>query len=381
MSPVVDTVAAADLTGPLPPMDVAGRADRVRAVFDEPGIDALLVTDLSNVRYLTGFTGSAGRLLVTPERMLLVTDGRYAVQAPDQIADHGVAAEVAVRTTPGPQDEVLAPAAGPVRLGLEAASVTWADQRRATRPPWTAELVPTEGLVEGPRQVKDAGEIARLARASAIADAALAAIAPRLLDRRTETEVGLALDTEMRRLGAAGVSFETIVASGPNGARPHHRPGDRTIVEGDLVVIDFGALVDGYHSDMTRTFMVGEPSETQQRMYDVVMAAQAAGVAAVRAGVEASEIDRTCRDLIAEAGWGDAFGHGTGHGVGLVIHEDPRVSKASTAMLSAGHVVTVEPGVYLPDHGGVRIEDTVVVTDEGCSTLTLAPKDPSPAPA
>lgn len=370
-----------DLTSPLPAMDVAGRADRVRARFDEAGVDALLVTDLSNVRYLTGFTGSAGRLLVTADRMLLVTDGRYAVQAPDQIGAHGVTAEVAVGTTLKEQDAVLATAAGSIRLGLEAASVSWADQRRTSREPWTAELVPTEGVVEGPRQVKDAGEIARLARASAIADAALATTAPMLLQGATETEVGFALDTEMRRLGAAGVSFETIVASGPNGARPHHRPGDRTIVDGDLVVIDFGALVDGYHSDMTRTFMVGEPSPTQQRMFDVVLAAQAAGVAAVRAGVEAKEVDRTCRDLIAEAGWGDAFGHGTGHGVGLVIHEDPRVSKASTAMLATGHVVTVEPGVYLPDHGGVRIEDTVVVTDEGCSTLTLAPKDPSPAPA
>ncbi len=371
----------ADLTSPLPPMDVAARADRVRAGLEAAGVDALLVTDLSNVRYLTGFTGSAGRLLLTADAMLLVTDGRYAAQAPDQIAAHDVAADVAVGTTIKEQDETLAAAAGEVRLGLEAASVTWADQRRATRAPWRAELVATEGLVEGPRQVKDAGEIARLGRASAIADAALAVIAPMLHDRRTETEVGFALDTEMRRLGAAGASFETIVASGPNGARPHHRPGDRTIVEGDLVVIDFGALVDGYHSDMTRTFMVGEPTETQQRMYDVVIAAQAAGVAAVRAGVEAREVDRVCRDLIAEAGWGDAFGHGTGHGVGLVIHEDPRVSKASTATLAAGHVVTVEPGVYLPDHGGVRIEDTVVVTDEGCSTLTLAPKDPTPAPA
>jgi Xaa-Pro aminopeptidase len=190
------------------------------------------------------------------------------------------------------------------------------------------------------------------------------------------------LDTTMRRLGAAGVSFETIVASGPNGARPHHRPADRTIVEGDLVVIDFGALVDGYHSDMTRTFSVGEASATQRRMLDVVAEAQAAGVAAVVEGVAASEVDAACRRVIAEAGWEDAFSHGTGHGVGLLIHEDPRVGRQSTAMLTAGHVVTVEPGVYLPDHGGVRIEDTVLVTADGCRTLTLAPKAPTPpAPA
>jgi len=363
----------------LPAMDVAGRADRVRAGFDGAEVDALLVTDLTNVRYLTGFTGSAGQLLVTPERLLLVTDGRYAVQAPDQVAAAGVAAEVEVAGSTALQDDVLSGAlAAGARLGLEAESVTWAAQQRHTRPPWTAELVPTEGLVEAVREVKDDGEVARLARAAAIADEALARIGSLLDQRATETEVGFALDVEMRRLGADGVSFETIVASGPNGARPHHRPGDRTIVDGDLVVIDFGALVDGYHSDMTRTFLVGEGSDTQRRMLAVVTEAQAAGVAAVRAGAAAAEVDATCRAVIAEAGWEDAFTHGTGHGVGLVIHEDPRVSRVSTAMLSAGHVVTVEPGVYLPDHGGVRVEDTVLVTDEGCRPLTLAPKAPTP---
>ncbi|OWY61750.1 hypothetical protein B7486_62135 [cyanobacterium TDX16] len=178
----------------------------------------------------------------------------------------------------------------------------------------------------------------------------------------------------MRRLGATAPSFETIVASGPNGARPHARPSSRTIVEGDLVVTDFGALVDGYHSDMTRTHAVGEVDETQQRMLDVVAESQAAGVAAVRAGATVKEVDRACRQVIEDAGWGDAFVHGTGHGVGLEIHEGPRVSSAVAATLAAGHVVTVEPGVYLPEHGGVRIEDTVVVTADGCDTITLAPK-------
>lgn len=363
----------------LAPMDVAGRADRVRDRFEAAEVDALLVTDLTNVRYLTGFTGSAGRLLVTPDAMVLVTDGRYAVQAPAQVTAAGVAAAVEVASTASEQDAALVAAvpAG-ARLGLEAASVTWAAQRRYAAEPWTWALVATEGVVEAVREVKDDGEIDRLARAAALADAALATVAPLLLERPTETELGFALDTEMRRLGADGVSFETIVASGPNGARPHHRPGDRTIVEGDLVVIDFGALVDGYHSDMTRTFAVGEISATQQRMLGVVADAQAQGVAAVRAGVAAKAVDATCRDVIAAAGWADAFGHGTGHGVGLVIHEEPRVAKTSTAMLAPGHVVTVEPGVYLPEHGGVRIEDTVVVTTDGCRPLTLAPKDPRP---
>jgi Xaa-Pro aminopeptidase len=179
----------------------------------------------------------------------------------------------------------------------------------------------------------------------------------------------------MRRLGAADVSFETIVASGPNGAKPHARPSDRRVAEGDLVVIDFGALLDGYHSDMTRTVSIGEPTAMQRRMDDVVRAAQAAGVAAVRPGVTGRDVDRVCRDLIGEAGWGDAFLHGTGHGVGLDIHEDPRVATTAAGILEVGHVVTVEPGVYLPEHGGVRIEDTVVVTEDGCRHLTTAPKE------
>lgn len=367
------------VTGAFPAMDTASRVDRLRAGLDGGGVDALLVTDLTNVRYLTGFTGSAGRLLVTGDRMLLVTDGRYATQAPDQIASAGATTEVEVAGTVADQDAVLIAALPPgARLGLEAASVTWAAQQRYSRPPWTVPLVATEDLVEAVRQRKDAGEVARLARAAAIADAALATVSPMLLRGATETEVGFALDTEMRRRGAEAVSFPTIVASGPNGARPHHRPSDRAIVDGDLVVIDFGALVEGYHSDMTRTFLVGEVTATQQRMYDVVVAAQAAGVAAVRSGVPAAEVDAVCREVIAEAGWADAFSHGTGHGVGLVIHEDPRVSRVSTAMLATGHVVTVEPGVYLTDHGGVRVEDTVLVTDEGCRTLTLAPKAPTP---
>jgi len=219
--------------------------------------------------------------------------------------------------------------------------------------------------------------VARIEAACAIADAALAEVAPMLEDGPTEQAFALALDTEMRRQGADDISFDTIVAAGPNGSRPHHSPSDRGIERGDLVVIDFGALVDGYHSDMTRTIAVGGPAaldETQTRMLEVVRASQAAGVAAVAAGVSTKEVDAACRSVIAEAGWGDAFVHGTGHGVGLDIHEEPRVSTVTDAMLAPGHVVTVEPGVYLPGHGGVRIEDTVVVTRSGCRTLTRAPK-------
>jgi Xaa-Pro aminopeptidase len=380
MSPTFRAAAeAAGATPPpdlttLPAMDLPARLERLRIAFGEAGIDALLVTDLLNVRYLTGFSGSAGLLAVTDDRLTLVTDGRYGEQAPLEATAAGATVDVQVAGV-GQKDLVRDLLGSVTRLGLEAEHVTWAQQRAYTTD-WfpEAELVATEGLVAALREVKDDGEVARLAAASAIADAALAVVRPMLLDQPTEAEVALALDSEMRRLGATGPSFETIVASGPNGARPHARPGSRTIVEGDLVVTDFGALVDGYHSDMTRTHAVGDVDDTQQRMLDVVAESQAAGVAAVRAGATVKDVDRACRQVIEDAGWGDAFVHGTGHGVGLEIHEGPRVSSAVAATLAAGHVVTVEPGVYLPEHGGVRIEDTVVVTADGCDTITLAPK-------
>ena len=255
--------------------------------------------------------------------------------------------------------------------------MTWGQQRRFASD-WfpEADLVPTSALVEDLRKVKDEGEVDRMARAAAIADAALAEVRRLLLDRPTEREVALALDFQMRRAGAEGSAFETIVASGPNGAKPHARPGDRRIEPGEPVVIDFGAIVDGYCSDMTRTLSVGElRSETAQRMAEVVAASQAAGVAAVSAGVGAKEVDEACRAVIRQAGWADAFLHGTGHGVGLEIHEAPRVASTSEDRLVLGQVVTVEPGVYLPEHGGVRIEDTVVVTADGCRRLTNATKE------
>ncbi|MEJ5255681.1 MAG: Xaa-Pro peptidase family protein [Acidimicrobiales bacterium] len=355
-------------------MDVTSRADRLRALLAREGCDGLLVTNLIDVRYLTGFSGSAGLLLVLADELVLVTDGRYGEQAAEQLRAASVPARLEV--TGSAQREVLrAAAAGVARLGLQADHVTWAQQRSFAEE-WfpRAELVATEGLVEELRAVKDPGELARLERAARIADEALAAVRGRLAEQPTEREVALELENEMRRLGADGPSFETIVASGPNGAKPHARPTHRVISEGDLVVLDFGALVDGYHSDMTRTIALGEPSPTQQRMLEVVTGAQQRGVEAVRAGVAASVVDAACREVIAAAGWADAFLHGTGHGVGLEIHERPRVAATSDATLAAANVVTVEPGVYLPEHGGVRVEDTVVVLEDGCRPLTHSPK-------
>jgi Xaa-Pro aminopeptidase len=367
------------MTTGLPAMDVPGRSTRMRASLDVAGCDALLVTHLTNIRYLTGFTGSAALLVIDADGLLVITDGRYAEQVAGQLGEAGVTARIEIGRTGEAQREVVMEHLGDVaRIGLEADHVSWADQRRyAERWFPDAELIATSGLVEDLRIVKDSGEVARIEAACALADTALATVLPLLDDAPTETAFALALDTEMRRQGADDISFETIVASGPNGSRPHHAPGSRFIAPGDLVVIDFGALVDGYHSDMTRTIPVGglgALDDTQRRMMEVVTASQAAGVAAVRAGVSAKDIDAACRAVIDDAGWGDAFVHGTGHGVGLDIHEAPGVSSSSDATLADGQVVTVEPGVYLPGHGGVRVEDTVVVTVDGCRALTCAPK-------
>ena len=342
--------------------------------MDEAGVDTLLVTHLTNIRYLTGFTGSAGLLLVRPNDLLFVTDGRYADQAPAQLTAAGVSAEIEI-SGPGQREVLAAAVADGSRLGLEADHVTWS-QFRSFDDDWfaSAELVATTELVERLRVSKDGGELDRMRAAAAIADAALAQVQTMLAERPTERAFGLALDTMIRELGASGNSFETIVASGPNSALPHARPTDRTIVEGDLVILDFGAVVEGYCSDMTRTMVVGEPDEFAAELWSLVAQSQQAGVDAVRAGVDAKVVDSACRDIIEAAGHGEKFSHGTGHGVGLDIHEAPRVAATSTATLAAGHVVTVEPGVYLAPHGGVRIEDTVVVTERGCEPLTHTPK-------
>ena len=362
----------------LDPMTVSTRLVELRRKLGPTG--SLLVTNLTNIRYLTGFTGSAGMLFVLPDATVLVTDGRYEAQAAEQLHASGASA-VALRIAPTTGQRRIGSelvAEHPVSsLGLEAAHVSWARQR-ALASDWFPglELAPTVGLVEGLRAVKDQGEIHRLAEAARIADEALDLVRRRLAEGPTEEEFGRHLDFAMRELGASGPSFETIVASGPNAAKPHHRPSPRRVEPHEPVVLDFGALLDGYCSDMTRTVWVGAMTHPDlRRAYEVVLAAQAAGVAAVRAGVPAVEVDRACREVIAEAGWADRFVHGTGHGVGLDIHEAPSVSAVSTDTLVTGHVVTVEPGVYLPGIGGVRIEDTVVVTDDGCRPLTGTPKD------
>jgi Xaa-Pro aminopeptidase len=229
--------------------------------------------------------------------------------------------------------------------------------------------------------VKDDGEVARIEAACRIADDALAAVRPRLWDGLTEADFARALESAMFERGAEALSFSTIVGSGPNGALPHHDAARRRIEPGDLVVVDFGAMVDGYHSDMTRTFVVGEPTADQARLLTAVTEAQAAGAAAVAPGVATTDVDARCREVLDGYGLGELFHHGTGHGVGLVIHEAPMLGRTSTGVLEAGNVITVEPGVYVAGLGGVRVEDTLAVTADGARPLTSFPKDPRCLPS
>ncbi len=359
-------------------MSHSARVERVRERFT--GAEALLVSDLTNIRWLTGFTGSNGWVVVGPERLTLVTDGRYGRQAARQLASSGIDADVLVGASGGETLAHLAAVTGDyASVGFEAAHVSY-QQHASWASAFASALVPTSGVVEAQRRSKDEGEIDAMAAACRIADQALADVAPRLADGLTEAEVRNLLEIRMRDLGATGPSYETIVATGPtNAALPHHRPTSTLIEPGHTVIIDVGALVDGYHSDMTRTFVIGEPTALQRELYDLVLAAQTAGVAAIAPGITVQELDGVCRGIIADAGYGDWFTHGTGHGVGLLIHEDPFVNRTSDATLRVGDVVTVEPGVYHEGFGGIRIEDLVVVTSDGCRVLTVSAKD-SPCP-
>ena len=359
-------------------LDIPPRLARLRERLAREELGALLVTKLTNVRYLTGFTGSAAMLLVTPDRAQFVTDGRYTEQSKEQLGAAGVDTQVNIEIglTAAAQGAALAKLVEPgTRVGLEDNSVTWADQRGFVDTFTGAELIPAGALVEDLRRVKDAGEVDRVRSACAIADDAFQSLWPRLETGVTERQFALELEFAMRERGASANSFDPIIAAGPNGAKPHARPSDRIIGRNELVVCDFGCIVDGYCSDMTRTVSVGDPGADARHLYDVVLTSQQAGRALVAADVACSEIDRASRDVIAAAGWADAFSHSTGHGVGLEIHEAPRVAATGRDTLLVGDVVTVEPGVYLPGIGGVRIEDTVVVTATGSEPLTLTPKD------
>src|SRR4051812_20343975 len=339
----------------------------------------MLVSDLVNVRYLSGFTGSNAALLVRvdSETPVLATDGRYRTQAAQQAPD----VEIVIERACGPHLAGGAAEDGRPRVGFESHVVTvdgFAALRKAAGD--AVELVRAAGTVEALREVKDAGEVALLRLACEAADAALTDLVGRggLRAGRTEKEVGRELESRMLDHGADGVSFETIVAAGTNSAIPHHRPTDAELLAGDFVKIDFGALVAGYHSDMTRTFVLAPAAQWQLDLYELVATSQRVGREALSPGISLKDVDGASRQIIADAGYAENFGHGLGHGVGLEIHEAPGISASAAGTLLPGSAVTVEPGVYLPGHGGVRIEDTLVVGSEGTPTpelLTRFPKE------
>jgi Xaa-Pro aminopeptidase len=351
-------------------VDHPARRERLADRLTDLQAEAFLVTRLPNVRYLTGFTGSNGQLLLVPGGGIFLTDGRYAEQSRHEVPD--LRREVYSGEFAPPFDAARRDL-GVTRVAFESAGVTFRTYTELQGP--GGELIPTSNEVERLRWSKEPGELRQLEAAQAIADEAFDVVTAKLLEGVTEKDAALELDTVMRRLGADGLAFDTIIAYGENAAEPHHAPTARPLARGDLVKMDFGCVVHGYHSDMTRTVAFGEPSEQLREVYEVVRAAQQAGVGAVRAGVSGEEADRAARDVIREAGYGEQFKHGLGHGVGLEIHEGPSLRTGSKDVLPAGAVVTVEPGVYLDGMGGVRIEDMVEVTADGCRVIPRTTKE------
>lgn len=344
----------------------AVRLSRLRALLRKDDLPALLVTSLANVRYLTGFTGSDGALLVDRRGATFVTDFRYRLQAEREV-------ECCRRVErKGPLPEALA---GIVRkkalrrAGFECRHLSFSLHRDLAKKLPGVRLTATEGKVEGLRLVKDASEVRLLRRAVRMAGLSYRRSA-RILAGRREADVAVSLEEAVRRSGAESTAFPPIVASGPRGALPHATPGRRRIRKGDLVVLDFGARYRGYHSDISRTRLPGNRGARAARLCRVVAEAQREALRAVRPGVEAKIVDRAARRVIERAGYADCFGHGTGHGVGLEVHEGPTISPRSRDVLAPGMVFTVEPGIYIEKFGGVRIEDMVLVTESGCEILS-----------
>ena len=352
---------------------MSGRAERLVAELAGAEVDAILVTDLVNVRYLTGYTGTNGMVVLGPQTRVFVTDFRYVEQAAEEV-DSSYQRVTAIQELISALPDLLP--AGDVRLGFDDAhtSVRSHAQLRELLDD-RIELVAAGGLVENLRTVKEPTEIELIARAAQIADEAFEALLAGGLEGRTERELALTLEHEMRLRGAEDPSFRSIVAAGPHGALPHAQPRNVAVARGQLVVIDWGARYQGYDSDCTRTVAVGEVDDDARAAYELVLSAQLAGLDAVSVGADGREVDAQAREIIAAAGHGEHYGHGLGHGVGLEIHEAPTLGQRSTDTLRDGTVVTVEPGVYLPGRFGIRIEDLVVVRRRGNLILTGLPKE------
>ena len=352
-------------------MNVKGRIERLRALLTEKVVDAVLVTKEENVHYFSGFRGDSTALLVTHERLLLVTDSRYTEQASTEASLYEI-----VEQRDGLYRKVaeLAVEAGVVALGYEGAALV-CDQYEKLKEMLGEISFDTSLALDALRQVKDADEIALIRRACAIADEGFAHIIRYIQPGMTEMEVAAELEHYMRTLGSERPAFQTIIASGVRGSLPHGVASDKVIARGELVTMDFGAVCVGYHSDITRTICVGRADVRQREIYGAVLSAQMRALAALRPGVTGIEVDRIARDSLAEKNFEQYFGHGLGHSLGLEIHEEPRLSKAGKHIMQPNMLITDEPGVYIPGWGGIRIEDTVLITADGSEPLTRAPKE------
>jgi Xaa-Pro aminopeptidase len=346
----------------------------LRQKLAEQDLDAILITQPENRRYLSGFTGSAGVLLISQDQAIIATDFRYYEQVTREAPGFQLAkiegGEKFVDILPDLVAQVRAK-----RVGFESAHLTVDQHREWQEVAEGFELIPTKELVEGIRAVKDEGELSKIRKAITLADEAFTHIVGFIEPGMTEKEVAWELEVFMRTHGAARVAFDLIVASGPNGALPHATVSDRVIRAGEPIVIDLGAMIDGYNSDLTRTICAGQPDDRFREIYDIVLEAQRAAEGSIRPGMTGKQADGIARQIIEEAGYGDNFGHGLGHGVGLAVHEKPTLRKLSEDVLAPGMVFTVEPGIYLPGWGGVRIEDIVVMREDGVEVLTQARKE------
>ena len=349
------------------------RIKKLRSRINKAEIDALLINNAQNRQYLTGFTGTAGAVLISEDKAQLITDFRYIEQAEEEVS----ACEIVEQDDKRLETvEQLLTELEVERLGFEADEVSY-QQYQKYQEELDVELVATTDVVKELRQIKDSNELEKIRQAVEITDDAFKHIQEKLKVGAREREIALELEFFQKRAGAEGNAFDFIVASGLRGALPHGVASDKELAAGELVTMDFGAVYQSYHSDMTRTVLVGadEPTKKQKEIYDLVLKAQKKAIEAIEPGKTGAEIDKVARDIIAEAGYGPNFGHGLGHSLGLEIHEKPRFSRKDETVLEAGMVITVEPGVYIPDWGGVRIEDIIVVTAEGCEILTNSTKE------
>ncbi|WNS74713.1 Xaa-Pro peptidase family protein [Bacillus sp. DTU_2020_1000418_1_SI_GHA_SEK_038] len=349
------------------------RLEKLREMFDSFGIDAMLITNDQNRRYMTGFTGSAGLVLITKEEALLVVDFRYVEQANEQAKDFSI---IQVST----KAELLAEIVRQTeqlnisKLGFEQTHVSfysYSEYQKKLR----AELVPLTGAIEKLRMIKDEEEISIIREAAGIADAAFTHILEFIKPGITEIEVSNELEAYMRNLGATSSAFDTIVASGHRGAFPHGVASSKVIEKGDMVTLDYGAYYKGYRSDITRTVAVGEPSEDLKGIYNIVLEALTKALDGIKPGITGKTADAFSRDFITEKGYGKQYGHGSGHGIGLDIHEEPFKNVNCEIVIESGMVLTVEPGIYIPNLGGVRIEDDILITVDGNEIITKSPKE------